>query len=147
MNFKTCCRCQLSLEINTTNFGKDSTRKDKLCIYCRPCRRIVSNANYTVSKSKESKLKRKQEARQFVFDWYKTQGGCQLCGETNPCCLQADHIDRFTKKYSISIMVGKNLSPKLIAEELEKCRCLCANCHAKQTALQFNWYKDMLCLK
>ena len=53
---------------------------------------------------------------------------CIICGETMKCCLQFHHIK--DKKYNISQSVGY-LSPEIFKQELDKCVCVCMNCHAK----------------
>ena len=53
---------------------------------------------------------------------------CVICGETAKCCLQFHHIR--DKKYNISQSVSY-LSPELFKQELDKCICVCMNCHAK----------------
>lgn len=53
---------------------------------------------------------------------------CVFCGENERCCLEFHHIR--DKKYNISQAV-KYLTPDKFTEELNKCICVCKNCHAK----------------
>ena len=53
---------------------------------------------------------------------------CEICGETEYCCLELHHL--MDKQYNISQSV-RNLSTKLFKAELNKCICVCANCHKK----------------
>ena len=53
---------------------------------------------------------------------------CAICGEDDKCCLEFHHVR--DKKYSISSAASK-LSYKTFKEELDKCICICKNCHAK----------------
>lgn len=86
-------------------------------------------------REKANDRRRKNDAR------YREQGkaviaefradGCQLCGEPEECCLSAHHIDPSEKEFTIGNMVRDKMSAAKIAQELEKCICLCHNCHAK----------------
>ena len=53
---------------------------------------------------------------------------CCKCGESDPCCLEFHHIR--DKIMSISHAV-KNMKPDKFKEELDKCICVCSNCHKK----------------
>lgn len=53
---------------------------------------------------------------------------CEICGEDEECCLELHHIK--DKQYSISQAV-KKLPTRLFIKELNKCICVCANCHKK----------------
>lgn len=53
---------------------------------------------------------------------------CSICGETSKCCLEFHHLK--DKLYRISWAV-KNVLPNKFIKELDKCICVCANCHKK----------------
>lgn len=53
---------------------------------------------------------------------------CCKCGESDPCCLEFHHVK--LKTMSISHAV-KNMKPDKFKEELNKCICVCSNCHKK----------------
>jgi hypothetical protein len=58
--------------------------------------------------------------------------GCKKCGETCHACLDAHHIDPSTKDFTIgAVSNGQKIGKGKIEKELEKCVCLCKNCHAK----------------
>lgn len=114
--------------------------------YCRPCRRIYDNA-YHKRRTAESlkSLAEKKEARrvvatQFVWDYLK-ENPCVHCGEADPTVLDFDHIDRATKSGEISRLVTGSLIK--LKSEIVKCQTLCANCHRRRTAEQFNWYSKI----
>ena len=48
------------------------------------------------------------------------------------------------KTDSVSSMITNSKNLNVILEEVKKCEILCANCHAKKTAKQFGWYKDLI---
>ena len=109
---------------------------------CKPCRRLRASRDKSwLSESyKLAKLKRKVVIRRWMLEYYKLAGGCSVCGESRPECLEANHRVPALKKYNIGNMVSKCMSIELIAEELKKCDIVCANCHCMITARQFGWY-------
>jgi 5-methylcytosine-specific restriction endonuclease McrA len=66
---------------------------------------------------------------------------CELCGEVDIRTFEFDHVTPAEKNFSISQAVSLGHSWDDVDEEINKCRILCANCHKKQTAEQFGWYK------
>src|SRR5678810_276012 len=57
--------------------------------------------------------------------------GCLLCPERHAACLAAHHINPDTKRFDIANGIRQKYSRRRIAAELEKCVCLCMNCHSK----------------
>lgn len=57
--------------------------------------------------------------------------GCLLCPERTLCCLVAHHVDPETKEFGPSYGVTNRVSPARMKKELQKCVCVCMNCHAK----------------
>lgn len=53
---------------------------------------------------------------------------CAICGITDKCCLEFHHIK--DKQYAISQAVN-HLNKDNFIKELDKCICVCANCHKK----------------
>lgn len=60
---------------------------------------------------------------------------CQVCGESNPLCLDFHHRDPGNKLFSISQESGNYSRTKLKAE-MDKCDLLCSNCHRKLHAAE-----------
>ena len=88
-----------------------------------------------------NKMGMRKEARQFIYD-YKSANPCVDCGESDVVVLTLDHV-RGVKSGNISDLVRVGASIALLKKELLKCEVRCCNCHARRTALQFGWYKDM----
>lgn len=65
-----------------------------------------------------------------VVDHFR-ETGCRVCGEPDPCCLVAHHLDPSRKEFNIGDCRRMKLSPTAVEQELRKCVCLCYNCHAK----------------
>lgn len=93
------------------------------------------------NKKNESATKARRIMRQFVFDYLKTHP-CVECKENDPVVLEFDHI-RGNKIDSVSNLVRKGCARKTIIKEINKCQILCANCHKRKTAKDFDWHKDL----
>ena len=71
--------------------------------------------------------KRRRRMRKKAID-YKG-GHCQICGYSRCSeALEFHHLDSSRKEFGISDR-GYTRSRKRVAEELDKCYLLCANCH------------------
>ena len=66
--------------------------------------------------------------RHIVIKIKECLGGCVVCGEDDPCCVDFHHLGDKTK--DVSKLVKSRQFPKII-EEINKCICLCSNCHKK----------------
>ena len=75
----------------------------------------------------------------FVHD-YLSRNPCVDCGETDPVVLQFDHRDDVVKTINVSDARRRCWSLKRLSSEIAKCEVRCANCHARRTARQFDWY-------
>lgn len=78
----------------------------------------------------ESRRQRNLEEREW-FRSLKSGISCSICGESHPACIDFHHNDPFSKKSSVSRMIGKCASRESVLMEIEKCTALCANCHRK----------------
>lgn len=76
-----------------------------------------------------NKEKYKRQAKQAVSEFRKN--GCMMCDETESCCLVAHHVDPTQKEFGIAQAVGGDIGHARLMSELDKCVCLCKNCHAK----------------
>lgn len=77
----------------------------------------------------------KDRARRIRKEIVEYLGGkCVQCQSVEE--LQADHIDKATKKFSIASAYSKN--SKELWEEVAKCQLLCACCHEAKTLVDMN---------
>lgn len=79
------------------------------------------------------KRKRHLQYRDTIA-WYKhymSHQCCDTCGEDHPAALAWHHRVPGEKKYNISNMIHRGYSITAILMEIDKCNCMCHNCHAK----------------
>src|SRR5688572_5192642 len=81
-------------------------------------------------------------AREYVNTIKRQLGGCQRCGyfdEEYLSTLEFDHLRPEEKCANISTLCSKrNVTKEELDNEIAKCRLLCAICHRKRTAEQWN---------
>jgi hypothetical protein len=58
-------------------------------------------------------------------------GGCVLCSEIHPSCLDFHHLDETNKSFNIGEHPNNGVGLKKLKEEVSKCILLCSNCHRK----------------
>lgn len=81
---------------------------------------------------KRNRVNAKKRAAILIAAFRKN--GCENCPENDPSCLAAHHRDPAEKEFTIALAIHDKFSPKRLKPELEKCVCLCFNCHAKAHA-------------
>ncbi len=138
---KTCSSCKKSKPLEEFNRKGKGYQGN-----CRSCNTAYQKQHYIDNKAKYSidNGLRRVEANKAGHSFLRevAKNGCSLCFEKDYCCLEFDHIDPSKKKMNISKMLDYGYSVAAIKLEVDKCRVLCANCHRKHTATQFNWYKN-----
>ena len=139
-----CSKCERE-NLTKDDFTLRHKGKTQRNSYCKKCIREIQKSSYHNNPKRkkdvtERKTRIQKENRNFILS-FLLRNPCSLCGETDIRCLDFDHLDRKTKESPVSRL--KSCSQKKIKEEMNKCRVLCANCHRKHTATQFDWYKDV----
>lgn len=107
---KYCCRC--SSEKPLTDFYQ---RRGKFggSVYCKPC-------------TNDQTIERQRNIKKQLVD-YKG-GKCQICGYSKYIgALDFHHLNTIKKEFNLSRR--KCSSIESLKSELDKCICLCANCH------------------
>lgn len=107
---KRCYIC--GVEKSESEFYKDSSRPDGLEYRCKPC-------------SNEVRVKRMKRTSPILN---AHRYNCKKCGESRLYLIDFHHIKPSDKRFNISD--GKH-SPIEIEEEINKCICLCKNCHCE----------------
>ena len=83
--------------------------------------------------SAKCRTKEHTAAKRKALADIKVERGCCKCGfNSHSAALQFDHINQADKSFNIGWAVDHRSMQKLL-EEVDKCRVLCANCHAIST--------------
>ncbi|MBA4124452.1 MAG: hypothetical protein H0X72_18575 [Acidobacteria bacterium] len=142
---KVCTKCSLKKDLLL--FPAKKKAKDGHASWCRACfkanwdvRYRENHQHYRDSHNTSRRKIREQNARK-VFD-YLTHHPCVNCGESDPIVLEFDHRDRIEKSECISILI-LNSSWERVELEIEKCDVLCANCHRRKSAAEFNYKRHI----
>lgn len=135
---KRCSKCgELKSE---SEFCKDSRSKDGLSYRCKACTHQYMQHYYEQNKTvliqrgkdyrkthPEKQRDRSQRAK-YVMNGLKSK--CVKCGEDRLYCIDFHHIDPKLKRLNISTLKWFS-NIEAIKEEVDKCVCLCKNCHAE----------------
>ena len=74
------------------------------------------------------KMKKKYYEKKDALNDYKKQQHCIKCGENRFYVLDFHHLDPTTKVNTVAKLAAHS-SPDSMWKEIDKCVCLCANCH------------------
>jgi hypothetical protein len=122
METKICSKC--GVEKPVTEYHKNgfnSKGEQKYRGYCKSC-------------ANKRETERYWEKRKFI-DSQRT--ACEKCGENRTHVLDFHHIDPKEKAFTIGVL--KKGSKETILNEINKCICLCANCHRDFHYLERNF--------
>ena len=112
METKKCSKCGLDkplTEYHKNGFNKKGEQRYRG--YCKNCANELEKQRY-------------KNKRNFV-DSQRTF--CIKCGENRAHVLDFHHINPNEKEFTIGAL--RKGSKKVLQEEIDKCICLCANCH------------------
>ena len=119
MDTKICSKCGRELPLDRFETGRNQ---------CRDCRnaRKKELRNINPEKHRQEAIKRQKEQSEWL---YSLKTSCIICGESEPVCLDFHHKNPSEKEFTI----GKHQtrSKERLLKEIEKCVCLCSNCHRK----------------
>lgn len=142
-----CKKCKIEKDEENFSFKNKSIGKRKQ--QCKECDKnyrknyYADNKTIAIKYSLESTRLIRIRNSQFLWDYLKINP-CIKCGENDPIVLEFDHKDSFDKITEVSTMAKNGASLEKIKEEINKCDILCANCHRRKTARQFEWYKNII---
>lgn len=95
-------------------------------------RRKTRNEWYKNNRDSEiAHVQRRKKELSRWFEEYKDKLYCLDCGESHNACLTFHHKNPENKFKTVSWLVCNGYSKKRIIEEINKCKLLCHNCHAK----------------
>ena len=112
METKKCSKC--GVEKPLTEYHKngfDSKGNQKYRGYCKTCANKLETERYW-------------KKRNFIDN---QRHACEKCGETRIHVLDFHHINPDEKNFTIGAL--KKGSEEILLAEIQKCVCLCANCH------------------
>lgn len=125
---KKCGRC--CEEKSSIFFHKNKRRPDGLQLYCKDCRANIDKKSY-ISCDKQKRQARNlalsERNRRFVED-YKRQKSCRRCSMSDFRALEFHHPEN-NKKFDVASITHRAYSLQTIKDEIDKCECLCVNCH------------------
>ena len=137
---KKCNKCGLMKD--ESEFGKNKRSKDGLHFICKSCKHEVDKqwaekhrdqlkeaAKQWRKDNPDKVVAQRQQRKEFLLSLKKP---CVKCGEVRPTVIEFHHIDPATKSFNLAYVVSNGSKTKeAIYAEIEKCVCLCANCHAE----------------
>lgn len=124
---KKCPTCNVVKDCK--DFNKNKKRDDGLQSYCKTCQSEYDRIYYLTHNKDKRKISVKNRLK-GIRDWfikYKKTQCCCKCANNDFRVLEFHHLK--DKDFNIGDGVGWGYSIELIKLEIEKCECLCANCH------------------
>lgn len=126
---KRCTVC--GEEKDLCEFHKDKKTKSGVRSECNECRSKKSRERRKTDKEYRDKQRgyvraRKKEIKEYLYSQKKP---CVVCSESDPVCIDFHHLDKEDKDFTIGTNWGRN--KEILQKEIDKCVCLCANCHRK----------------
>ena len=126
---KICTKCKQELPI--TEFRWKNKAENRKHSQCKTCQKAQEKIHYRESKERQINVRdtadQQKQTNLSIIALFKGQGCCK-CGETRIYVLDCHHIKDSGKIDTINHM-AKSASPETLRAELNKCVCLCANCH------------------
>ena len=130
METKICTKCHRELPIDQYHWRSKAkgTRRSE----CKECHTNYMKAQYQVKKD--------------IVQEMKSNSKCAKCGETRGYVLDYHHINPEEKDTSVARMTSNKYRLDAVFAEIEKCVCLCANCHREfhylenHTNITLQWY-------
>ena len=113
METKICTKCGRELPIDYFYWrDKKAGRRRSECKQCH-----------------NGYVKQKYQERKENIDDLKSSLKCAKCGDDRSYVLDFHHKDPKEKDNTISRLTAHQASKERLNQELQKCICLCANCH------------------
>ena len=118
METKLCKICGRELPLEMFDEGRHQ---------CKDCRRAYrKQRRLEHPEIHRTQATRRQDRQGEWLNSIKTP--CIVCGEADPICIDWHHVNPNDKSFQVSY---GNHSKESILKEIQKCVCLCANCHRK----------------
>jgi hypothetical protein len=142
---KTCGICGTAKGFD--EFHKKSAAKDGYSHKCKLCSKVYHAKWYQKNRDRVYKRTRmwqrenSKRHRAMILEYLRSHP-CVDIRVSEPIVLTFDQV-RGAKKANIAKLIRPQTSAswERIEREIAKCVVRCANCHARKTAKQFNWWK------
>lgn len=137
---KTCAKCQSTFPTFIIKDGKKvNFQRRKYCLSCSPLGKHNTAQLEIHREKKSSYVYQKARGVKRKIELVNIMGGCcQSCGyNENLGALEFHHINPKEKISELDVRILTNRKWSFIIEEANKCKLLCANCHAEEH------YKDL----
>ena len=120
-----CTKCKIDKELNADNFKP--RKGGRFHGSCRDCMRDANNK--WDKKTNSARRKTANNWRKNLIDSHKKP--CLICGESDLVVIEFHHVDERKDVGGTLVSQALRQSKKKFLEEVEKCVCLCANCHRR----------------
>ena len=122
-----------------SQYSPEEYQKNKLAYKIRQQRYKSKNKDKINSKQSEYRSRNRDKQNEYAknrrnkirkkYDLYMENKKCKHCGYNDSRSLVWHHIDPSTKKDGVIQLIGKNHGWDTVMAEIDKCICLCHNCH------------------
>jgi excinuclease UvrABC ATPase subunit len=122
-----------------SKYNPEEYQKNKESYRLRQQRYKSKNKDIINAKQAEYRLYNKDKASQYsktrrnkirdIYNEYMKDKTCEHCGYSDKRALVWHHINPALKKNGIIQLINKKHSWNTVLEEINKCICLCHNCH------------------
>jgi uncharacterized CHY-type Zn-finger protein len=139
---RQCAKCHQELPFDA--FALRNKSRGTRQSYCRVCTALVGRAHYAAHASAYQaralvSSKRGRARNRLRLELLLRDQFCTDCGAHDLAVLEFDH--RGAKRGNVSDLVRSAVAWETVLQEIAKCDVVCANCHRRRTARQFDWYK------
>ena len=143
LDTKICSKCGLPAQ-PIENFAIRNRARGSRQAMCKRCQSKYARSHYLTYRAtylQKARIRNAEQSKanaEFLFD-YLGQHPCTDCGERDIVVLEFDH--QRDKVLDVSVLAREGYSLVRLKQEIAKCEVVCANCHRRRTAKQFNWYR------
>lgn len=124
---KYCPKCEKDKDED--EFSKNKNSEDGLGRVCKVCMAAEQSKSYNKNKKAyQNREKGYVTQKKEKLNTYKSEKGCEKCGDKRFYVLVFHHINSKEKEFNLS-QKFKNYSWKIIFGEIMKCKILCHNFH------------------
>lgn len=126
---KICSKCKQTFNIDQFSFV--NRKKGTRHCQCNVCKRNTAKQSYARHKKRViEKSRQRTDIHNQWFREFKKKLICCICGEKDWVCLDFHHINPKEKLFGLNIS-RRYRSRKDLINEINKCACVCSNCHRK----------------